>query len=445
MVRLSCRPVIKLRNHASHIVPAMAGQGAFVKKILIGLVATVVILVVALVALNKQLKTPQQDTSVTEKQNTEQDRLPALSALSGQNKEADHADLMPLPKKTEDESKPESDTIVSIDGETCEKLPPLDNYVLLPVSKPKNDVAKAQEQAAQDSPAREENAGAGSPAPLAQAAENAAPSAGSAPAPAAGIAGSSRQELTDMLAAKQSEKTQQPGNLPGQSSATQANLAEASSGTKVTAPVSLPPKESDPAAQASPEDKAGKPDMNAGNLAAEQAGSTGRPETAATEPAAPVSLPQKDTAPAVQSRPGKADARADSKEKDTKAAQDDSAGKAGKSQQKQKQEQGTVKGSQPKIVIFSRKNGATVRITMDRKIPYKQMILTNPDRLVIDITGEYKNLQTPAFPENDFVSGIRIGHYDNRTRLVFDLKETPARHHTNQSGDQKRLDVRLDK
>ena len=82
---------------------------------------------------------------------------------------------------------------------------------------------------------------------------------------------------------------------------------------------------------------------------------------------------------------------------------------------------------------------------MDRKIPYKQMLLTNPDRLVIDIAGEYKNLQSPAFPENDFVSGIRIGHYDNRTRLVFDLKATPARHHINQSGDQKRLDVRLDK
>ena len=428
------------------------------KKILIGLVATVVILVVALVALNKQLKNPQQDASVTEKQDAEQDRLPALSALTGQNKEAEHADLMPLPKKAEEASKPESDTIVSIDGETCEKLPPLDNYVLLPVTKPNNDAAKAQEQPAQDSPARadeagrtnppasEGNTGAASPAPLAQATENAAPSAGSTPAPAAGIAGSSRQELTDMLAAKQSEKTQQ--NLPGQSSVAQASLAEAPSGTKVTAPVTLPQKGPEPAAEASPADKAGKPDMNAGK-AAEQAGSAGRTETSAAEPAAPVSLPQKDTAPAVQSRPGKADTRADSKAdnkaKDAKAGQDDSAGKAGKSQQKPKQEQGPAKGAQPKIVIFSRENGATVRITMDRKIPYKQMILTNPDRLVIDIAGEYKNLQSPAFPENDFVSGIRIGHYDNRTRLVFDLKETPARHHVNQSGDQKRLDVRLDK
>ena len=427
------------------------------KKILIGLVATVVILVVALVALNKQLKNPQQDASVTEKQDAEQDRLPALSALTGQNKEAEHADLMPLPKKAEEASKPESDTIVSIDGETCEKLPPLDNYVLLPVTKPNNDAAKAQGQPAQESPARADEAGrtnspasegkegAASPAPLAQAAENAAPSAGSTPAPAAGIAGSSRQELTDMLAAKQSEKTQQPGNLSGQSSAAQASLAEASSGTKVTAPVTLPQKGPEPAAEASPADKAGKPVMNA-EKAPEQAGRTG---TSAAEPAAPVSLPQKDTAPAVQSRPGKADARADtradSKAKDAKAGQDDSAGKAGKSQQKPKQEQGPAKGAQPKIVIFSRENGATVRITMDRKIPYKQMILTNPDRLVIDIAGEYKNLQSPAFPENDFVSGIRIGHYDNRTRLVFDLKETPARHHVNQSGDQKRLDVRLDK
>lgn len=372
------------------------------KKILIGLVATVVILVVALVALNKQLKHPQQETSVTEPQDTEQDRLPALSALTGQNKETRPAELMPLPRKTEEDSKPESDTIVSIDGETCEKLPPLDNYVLLPVSRPQSDAANAQGQAAQDtgpamaketgndSPAAEKNTGAGSPALPAQAAS---PEPSASGKPAAGITESSRQELTDMLAAKQSGKTQQQGSFPGQSPAMQANVAEAQSGTEVTAPVSLPPK---------------------------------------------------DTAATAESRPDtRTDNQADTRAKDAKAGQADSAGKAGKTQQKQ--EQGSAKETQPKIVIFSRANGATVRITMDRKIPYKQMILTNPDRLVIDIAGEYKSLQTPAFPENDFVSGIRIGHYDKRTRLVFDLKEAPARHHINQSGDQKRLDVRLDK
>lgn len=441
---------LRLRNHASHIVPAMAGQGAFVKKILIGLVATVVILVVALVALNKQLKNPQQDTSVTEPQDAEQDRLPALSALTGQNKETGRTELMPLPKKTEDDSKPESDTIVSIDGETCEKLPPLDNYVLLPVSKPKNEAATTQGQTAQatgpamakeagkEPPAAEANTGAGSPAPLAQAA---APAPSAQGKPAAGITESSRQELTDMLAAKQSGKTQQPGSFPGQSPATQTDQAEASSGTEVTAPVSLPQKETAPAVQNSSADNSGEAEMKAKD--AEQAGTTKTPSDTA---AAPVSLPQKDTA-AAQSKPGKPDTRtdnkADSRAKDAKAGQADSAGKAGKTQQKQ--EQGTAKGAQPKIVIFSREKGATVRITMDRKIPYKQMILTNPDRLVIDIAGEYKNMQSPAFPENDFVSGIRIGHYDNRTRLVFDLKAAPARHHINQSGDQKRLDVRLDK
>ncbi len=432
------------------------------KKILIGLVATVVILVVALVALNKQLKNPQQETSVTEKQNTEQDRLPPLSALTGKDKETGQAGLMPLPKKAEEDSKPEADTIVSIDGESSEKLPPLDNYVLLPVSKPKNDSAKTPEQPAQASqdqsaqdqqPARaeetarpgasEENSEAGSPAPLAGAAQSPEPSASGAPAPAARLTDSSRQELTNMLAASQPEKPQagQPGNFTGQSPAAQAGLPAASSGSEVTAPVSLPKKDSAPAVQAGSADNSGTPDMKAGNEAAEQAGRAGT--APATEATAPVSLPKKDTAPAAQSKPGKSDSKADSRAKDAKAEKADHAGKAGKPQQKQ--EQGTARGAQPKIVIFSRQNGATVRITMDRKIPYKQMILTNPDRLVIDIAGDYKNMQSPAFPENDFVSGIRIGHYDNRTRFVFDLKEAPARHHINQSGDQKRLDVRLDK
>ncbi len=344
---------------------------------------------------------------------------------------------MPLPKKTEEDSKSESDTIVSIDGETCEKLPPLDNYVLLPVSKPKNDVANAQGQSSQgsgtamakeagstDSPAAEANTGAVSPALLVQA-KDPAPSASGKPA--AGITESSRQELTDMLAAKQSGKTQQPGNFPRQSPAAQANVAEAQTGTEVTAPISLPPKDTAPAGGNSPADNSGKAEIKAKDTAAEQAGRVGRPQTSPErEVATPVSLPQKDTA-AAQSKPGKPDTRTDNK--------------AGKTQQ----EQDTAKGAQPKIVIFSRQNGATVRITMDRKIPYKQMILTNPDRLVIDIAGEYKNMQPPAFPENDFVSGIRIGNYGNRTRLVFDLKTAPARHHINQSGDQKRLDVRLDK
>ncbi len=442
----------------------MAEQGVFVKKILIFLFATVACLMLALVFLNKQLKTPQQETAVSAKQNTEQDRLPPLSQLTGQNKETAQADLMPLPSKPKDSSdssndssnKNDADTIVSIDGETCEKLPPLGSYVLQPVAKPRDEAGKTQNQGTgslaaagseeagkQAVPAKNDNTGQDSSSPLAQAQGNTAPAAestqaaGKTPEPAAQLSESSRQELTNVLAAKQSENSQalRPGKKPEQSPAAQASSAGTSSGTSVTAPLTLPPKDM-ATGQAGSAKKTGQASSSPAP-AAVAAKNEAKP---AMEAAAPVTLPPKDKEPAAQKKTGRADAS-----KDTDAGQAAGTDKADKPARAQKQEQRAAAGTAPKIVIFSRENGATVRITMDRKIPYKQMLLTNPDRLVIDISGEYKNMQAPAFPDNEFVSGIRIGHYDSRTRLVFDLKEKPARHHINQSGDKKRLDVRLDK
>ncbi len=440
----------------------MAEQGVFVKKILIFLFATVAGLLLALVFLNKQLKTPQQEPQVTAKQNTERDRLPPLSELTGQNKETAQADLMPLPGKPQDSSdKNEADTIVSIDGETCEKLPPLGSYVLQPVAKPQNEAGKTQEQpaagqatassgeAAGQSPAKDEKAGQGASAPMAQAQGSAAPAqestqaAGNAPAtadaaPAAQLSESSRQELTNVLAGQQSGSSQpyRPGKASDQSPAAQASSDGTSFGASVTAPLTLPPKDTGPALQ----ERAGKTDAQKDMAQGRAAKNEAKPAMPASEATAPVTLPQKDKEPADQKKSDKADAK-----KNADAGQAASTDKAEKPARAQKQEQRAAQGTEPKIVIFSRENGATVRITMDRKIPYKQMLLTNPDRLVIDISGEYKNMQAPAFPDNEFVSGIRIGHYDSRTRFVFDLKEKPARHHTNQSGDKKRLDVRLDK
>ncbi len=434
----------------------MAEQGVFVKKILIFLFATVAGLLLALVFLNKQLKTPQQEPQVTAKQNTERDRLPPLSELTGQNKETAQADLMPLPGKPQDSSdKNEADTIVSIDGETCEKLPPLGSYVLQPVAKPQNEAGKTQAQgtegqpAAGQSPAKDENPSQGASAPMAQAQGSAAPAqestqaAGNAPAtadaaPAAQLSESSRQELTNVLAGQQSGSSQpyRPGKASDQSPAAQASSDGTSFGASVTAPLTLPPRDSEPALQ----ERAGKTDAPKDMAQGRAAKNEAKPAMPASEATAPVTLPQKDKEPADQKKSDKADAK-----KNTDAGQAASTDKAEKPARAQKQEQRAATGTEPKIVIFSRENGATVRITMDRKIPYKQMLLTNPDRLVIDISGEYKNMQAPAFPDNEFVSGIRIGHYDSRTRIVFDLKEKPARHHTNQSGDKKRLDVRLDK
>ena len=72
------------------------------------------------------------------------------------------------------------------------------------------------------------------------------------------------------------------------------------------------------------------------------------------------------------------------------------------------------------------------------------MLLTSPDRLVVDITGEHRDLRAPGIPANDMVSNVRLGHYPNRTRIVVDLKEAPRKHRLILSEDRERLDIRID-
>ncbi len=97
------------------------------------------------------------------------------------------------------------------------------------------------------------------------------------------------------------------------------------------------------------------------------------------------------------------------------------------------------------IVVFSRETGATVRITLPRNVGYNKMLLTNPDRLVVDLTGEFKDLQSPAVPDNPLVSRVRLGMEKNRTRIVLDLKAAPRSHKIVESRDRKRIDIRVDK
>ncbi len=104
-----------------------------------------------------------------------------------------------------------------------------------------------------------------------------------------------------------------------------------------------------------------------------------------------------------------------------------------------------AKAERPRMVVFARDKGATVRLTTGRTITYRQMLLENPWRVVIDVTGEYKNLRAPGIPDNTMVSNVRLGHYTNRTRIVVDLKSKPAGFRTILSEDRDRLDIRVDK
>ncbi|MDE7240628.1 AMIN domain-containing protein [Desulfovibrio sp.] len=96
-----------------------------------------------------------------------------------------------------------------------------------------------------------------------------------------------------------------------------------------------------------------------------------------------------------------------------------------------------------RFVVFARDNGATVRLTGNGPLRYKSMNLENPDRVVLDLEGDWE-VKAPAVPKNPLVSAVRVGDMDGRTRIVIDLKGKPrtARVIPAKTGDG--VDVRVD-
>ncbi|OUO50618.1 hypothetical protein B5F76_11270 [Desulfovibrio sp. An276] len=141
---------------------------------------------------------------------------------------------------------------------------------------------------------------------------------------------------------------------------------------------------------------------------------------------------QAKTETARQARPAKAESPQDKTSADREAAE--------KSAAREEQKQ-----AKPKIVVLVRDKGATVRLNLGSTISYRQMLLENPDRVVIDVTGSYKDLKAPGIPDNPLVTNVRLGHYDNRTRIVVDLKAKPSSCRVILSEDRDRLDIRVDR
>ena len=146
---------------------------------------------------------------------------------------------------------------------------------------------------------------------------------------------------------------------------------------------------------------------------------------------------QAKTETARQARPAKAEAPQDKTSADREAAEKATAEKsAAREEQKQ---------AKPRMVVLVRDKGATVRLNLGQTISYRQMLLENPDRVVIDVTGSYKDLKAPGIPDNPLVTNVRLGHYDNRTRIVVDLKAKPSSCRVILSEDRDRLDIRVDR
>ncbi|MCI7568717.1 MAG: AMIN domain-containing protein [Desulfovibrio sp.] len=96
-----------------------------------------------------------------------------------------------------------------------------------------------------------------------------------------------------------------------------------------------------------------------------------------------------------------------------------------------------------RFVVYARDGGATVRIVGNATISYKPMVLTGPDRVVVDLDGDW-DIKAPGIPKNELVTNIRIGKLNGKTRVVIDLNSSAKTRYT-LSKDRRMLDVRVDK
>jgi len=81
------------------------------------------------------------------------------------------------------------------------------------------------------------------------------------------------------------------------------------------------------------------------------------------------------------------------------------------------------------VRIWPSEDYTRVTLESDTALPITQQILTNPDRLVVDVQGlelnsTLKDLVAKVKPNDPYVSQIRVGQFQpGVVRLVFDLKE----------------------
>lgn len=176
-------------------------------------------------------------------------------------------------------------------------------------------------------------------------------------------------------------------------------------------------------------------------------------ENTTPAPQADASRPQPPAAPAAEKTP--ADTFAAQRKKTGAAAQAEK-GKTEKNRAEKPKAEKPANDNAPAVakaaggergisrfVVFARDKGATVRLVGSAPIRYKTMTLTNPDRVVVDLEGQWQ-IKAPGVPKNALVSNVRIGKMADKTRVVIDLTEKPARSRFVLSKDGNTLDVRLD-
>lgn len=121
------------------------------------------------------------------------------------------------------------------------------------------------------------------------------------------------------------------------------------------------------------------------------------------------------------------------------SAADDSGGKTGTidmkmQQRKESQSAATASGAQDAESQEARntivqidaehvEGGISFRILAEEELgKYKYFVLKNPDRLVVDLIGDWKKGPKPVVPRNPVVIGVRTGLHPRWIRFVADLK-----------------------
>lgn len=97
------------------------------------------------------------------------------------------------------------------------------------------------------------------------------------------------------------------------------------------------------------------------------------------------------------------------------------------------------------FVVFAREKGATVRFVGNNNMSYKNILLENPDRMVIDLDGNWTFPANMAIPKNELINAVRVGKNEDKTRIVIDLKVKPRISKLISTKNGAGLDVRLDK
>ncbi len=76
-----------------------------------------------------------------------------------------------------------------------------------------------------------------------------------------------------------------------------------------------------------------------------------------------------------------------------------------------------------------------LKMQADKRFEYRYFLLTGPNRLVVDLPGDWKGLNNPRVPSNQLVKSTRYARFGDGYRFVLDLNEAPRAQSDKRSGN----------